>query len=236
MEAAELLATQLVLPELVAIVSSYLDGCEPHTQSADAEREFAMALFPHTGNVRMVVYCTRPIQMHGPRRSLLSIPSDGKERRVEHLCLVNGLLHSFGNEPARVVVSIGSDVVQYVLEWRTFGRTCVNYIRKFTSSASSLLAYSEQFAYDETGQGYALNAINGQTDYRALYTEGKYQTCYSASHGFACAVCLDPKSKFLNHFATFDTKTIADRCMNDMDFKWIAQFCPPRNQVVNWFT
>ena len=61
MEAAETLARQLQLPELVATVASYLDGSDSNAVDPclRAERDFTMALFLFTGNVRIVVYYTR---------------------------------------------------------------------------------------------------------------------------------------------------------------------------------
>ena len=233
MEAADFLASCLVLPELIATVASYLDGngsdaldsipFEIDERSSDSipfeidEREFAFALFPHTGNVRIVVYCAR----------LLPGRNAANKKCVEHLCLVNGLAHSFGNEPARVVVYACPLLVECGLEWQTFGHNCLDYPSRVIVSKTNNA--NEYFVDD--GIGSASARRKGVRVYRTTRHMDNLRQCDSSqatqcrSH---CAVCQDPKSKFLDHFATFDAQMVVDRCMDAMDFKWIAQFCPPR--------
>lgn len=216
MEAAKLLATHLVLPELVATVASYLDG----TESLSNDREFALALFPYTGNVRIVVYYTWA----------RSAPPFRGCQYVEHYCLVNGLLHSFGNEPARVTVSTCPFYVEHALEWKSFGHTCYCYPTRLIVSKTR--NFDECFVYDENDDKITLR-LNGTRTRRRLWVANGYKRCDSSKTtpcGSDCVVCRDPKFKSLELLSTIDTRVLVDKCMDAMDFRWIAQFCIPFNR------
>lgn len=225
MEAAETLARQLQLPELVATVASYLDGSDSNAVDPclRAERDFTMALFLFTGNVRIVVYYTR----------LQYMPRYDYRKCIEHLCLVNGLLHSLGNEPARITVGFIPGVSRYWLEWKDYGRDCLNYPSKFTAVKVGDL--DDHYLLDTAGN-CALHAVNRE------------RRIWHASHGYNvhdrdltcqsqvptpcerdCAVCPAPLFEFLQRFANVDTQMVVDKCADVVDFKWFAQFCVPRN-------
>ena len=222
MEAAEILACQLQLPELISIVASYLNGSGPNGHESiafkDSERILALALFPYTGNVRIVVYYSH---------LLVRVISASPEIR-EHLCLVNGLLHSFGSEPARILIHVCPTYPCYTLEWKTFGRNCLDYPCKMES-----LKIGDEtrtlFNDAESGATYRTNAFFRA---RVIWARAGFQlecaSMQSTPCERDCAICQDPKFKFLKRFGDITTQMVVARCRLFMDFKWIAQFCVPR--------
>ena len=228
MEAADFLASCLVLPELIATVASYLNGSGLFRHD---EHGFALALFPHTADVRIVVYYTHKVEANAGVNYTV----------VEHLCLVNGLAHSFGNEPAQVVISMKQMYPGYSVKWQTFGRNGSDYYPRL---ACSWLDLGSRFSpmcrvyFPGGGAIYRANWSFAFAD-RVVYDEMANDPIACLSMQWEpcarnCTVCQDPKFAFLRRFSSVGVMDFIDKCTDALDFKWIAQFCLPRNYTATY--
>ena len=165
MEAAELLATHLVLPELIATVASYLNGSGKNMFESELfrhdEHGFALALFPHTADLRIVVYYTHKAEVNAGAKCMV----------IEHLCLVNGLAHSFGNEPAQVVISMKQMYPGYSLTWQTFGQNSSDYYPRSACSWLDLGSWHSPMCRVYFPGGGAIQRANFSTAGRVVYDD-----------------------------------------------------------------
>ena len=193
------------------------------------EHGFALALFPHTADVRIVVYYTHKVEANAGVNYTV----------VEHLCLVNGLAHSFGNEPAQVVISMKQMYPGYSVKWQTFGRNGSDYYPRLACSWLDLGSWHSPMCRVYFPGGGAIQRANFSTAGRVVYddTTNDPIACFSMQSepcAHNCTVCQDPKSAFLRRFSSVGVLDVIDKCTDALDFKWIAQFCLPRNYTATY--